>query len=143
MNVQGKWRTEFNEGLTKAVELWGRNDGETTEWARSCLRSLLAGELSELELAEAVYARLKPVNSKGERVSPKLRNGRLTVRNLENSSLPVAGAAAARKSLEAVLRIYRARDVIEAEIEEFLRDERKLYGLEKLASNRATSRSGG
>lgn len=111
MNVNDE-ASGYEAALREAAEMWGANQGETTAWARCSLASLVSGSISPLELAQSVYGWLKPVDAHGRPVAPKLKNGRLSVRNLENSTRPVQGASAARVSLEAVLLIYMARELI-------------------------------
>lgn len=120
--------TQYDRMLDEAALQWGSNAGETTEWARSALRCLIDGDYTENELALTVYSKLKPTDAKGRSVVPKLLNGRLTVRNLENTGHPVEGAAAARRSLEAVLLLYRERGAFSGEVEEFLTGRAKLFG---------------
>jgi hypothetical protein len=131
---------EHDLRLAEAIESWGSGRGETTEWGRYCLMALFQGQLSCQDVAQAVYSRLKPVDAHGQQAMPKMRHGRMSVRSLENTSLPVKGAAAARKSLEAVLAIYEAKDLISPEIDTFLAGKGKLFGLWAVARRRTGSR---
>ncbi len=98
---------KYPAALKEAAEAWRAGNGETDAWARPALGALLSGEQTTLSLAQSVYRMLGPLNARGELVGPRILRGRLTVRNLENSSFPVPGAAAARKNFEAVLNFLK------------------------------------
>lgn len=125
----------YESALNDAAAIWGNNRGEATEWARSALTALMQGSMSPSELACSVYEIVKPLDAWGRRTSPKMRHGKMSVRNLENHAKPVVGAAAARSCLEAVLLIYENRELVRNELEAFLRGNGKLYGLRKLVKH--------
>jgi hypothetical protein len=131
--------SDYQRALEEAVSAWSTVAGLTDVWARHALRRLVTGEATELEIAQSVYRVLKPRNPAGELVSPKLKGGRVSVRNLENATVPVAGAAAARSNLEAVLLVFEHREQVNAELNSFIRGDRayKLYGLRSLAKERS------
>ena len=117
--------------LDDAVDAWKAGRGDTDAWARGVLRSLVAGELTPEQVANAVYKRIAPRDARGALAQPKNKNGRLSVRNIENSTAPAVGAASARKNLETLLTVYYERDLIRAEIDAFCAGQkgRKFYGL--------------
>ena len=115
-----------------------RGSGDTDAWAREALRSLVTKALTPEQLAESVYKLLKPRDAKGQLIAPKLKNDRLSVRNLERHVNPVPGASSARKNLETVLDIYYDYGLVRAEVDQFcmgLRDI-KLYGIRALLKSR-------
>jgi len=117
--------------LEAATEAWTSGSGETDAWSRAVLRDLLDGMSTPEATAMSVYAAIKPRTARGDIASPKMKNGKISVRNLENATDPVPGAAAARKNLETVLKLYDHRHLIELELEAFARGSKswKLYGL--------------
>ena len=117
--------------LEAATEAWRSGSGETDAWSRAALRDMLAGTTTPEELARTVYSAIRPRTARGDLAAPKMKNGKLSVRNLENATAPVAGAAAARKNLETVLRLYDQRQLIASDLEAFANGDKswKLYGL--------------
>lgn len=127
--------------LMAATEAWKSGSGETDAWSRAMLRELLDGISTPETVTQSVYAVIKPETARGTLASPKVKNGRLSVRNLENATNPVAGAAAARKNLQTILGLYECRHLIDAELEAFASGSRswKLYGLAALLKSRRAS----
>jgi len=124
--------------LEAATEAWKSGSGETDAWSRAVLRELLKGTSTPEAVARSVYAAIKPQTARGALASPKIKDGKLSVRSLENTTKPVPGAAAARKNLQTVLELYEHREAIAAELEAFSNGSRgwKLYGLAALLRKR-------
>tara|TARA_Y100001968_G_C18999926_1_gene545398 strand:+ start:25 stop:447 length:423 start_codon:yes stop_codon:yes gene_type:complete len=124
--------------LEAATEAWKSGSGETDAWSRAVLRELLRGTSTPEAVARSVYAAIKPQTARGALASPKIKDGKLSVRSLENTTNPVPGAAAARKNLQTVLELYEHREAIAAELEAFTSGNRdwKLYGLAALLKSR-------
>ena len=138
MNGQADLLKTRSQLLDAASQAWKSGSGETDAWSRSVLRELLDGTSTPEAVAHSVYAAIKPYTARGTLASPKVRNGKLSVRSLENTTNPVQGAAAARKNLQTVLELYEHRHVLSAELEAFANGSRswKLYGLAALLKDR-------
>jgi hypothetical protein len=124
--------------IEAATKAWTSGSGETDAWSRAVLRDLLDGTSTPEATAASVYTAIKPRTAQGDIASPKIKNGKLSVRNLENATEPVPGAAAARKNLETVLKLYDQRHLIEFELKAFACGSKswKLYGLAKILKSR-------
>lgn len=138
-----KINPDFAALFDDAVEAWKRGTGDTDAWARIALDGLIGGTLTPEELAQAMYRRLRPRDARGALVSPKVRDGRLSVRNLENTSYPVEGAPSGRKNLETILNLFYDRSLVETEIIEFCQGigSWRLYGLATLLRKRKNGKT--
>jgi len=129
---------DYELSLRAAAAAWMTVSGLTDAWARSALKRLIEQDATEFEIANDVYRIIKPISPTGRTVEPKLKDGKLSVRNLENATIPVDGASAARTNLETVLFVYENRFVVEEELRSFVSGDPRfrLYGLRSLVKER-------